>query len=135
MNEPLDPNDLVTLRNAESEFQAGILVAVLQEAGIEAFAFGGVTAAMPLGQRITPVAVQVRQVDLERATEALKQNASDSVDLDWDEVDVGERSDRLPLGSRDGLPLIPKLGFWVAIIIIASMLVGGAIVTKFVVWP
>lgn len=117
-------NDLVTLRAAETEFQASILVAVLEEAGIKAIAVGGGNALHPLAKQITPVLVQVRQRDLSRARLALEQNTTDSVDLDWDQVDFGERADDLPLTPVDNMPLIPKLGFIVAAAILALMILA-----------
>jgi hypothetical protein len=51
---------------------------------------------------------------------------TDSVylDLDWDEVDVGEREDSLPLKKSPGVPLAAMAGFAVAAVIILLMLVG-----------
>ena len=122
--EPKYPDDLVTLTTKPTEFEANILVAVLREAGIEAFAFGTSAAMLELSPRITPAYVQVRQADLERAREALKQNVADSVDLDWDEVDVGVREDDLPLNTPGRMPLIIKIGFLVAVIAILLALAG-----------
>ena len=114
-----DPDELVTLTTRPTEFEANVLVAVLEEAGIEAFAFGAMRAALPLSERLTSVPVQVRRRDLEQAKAALAQNVADSVDLDWDEVDVGERDDNLPLTQRNGLPLIPRIGLLTVILIVA----------------
>ena len=121
---PKYPDDLVTLTTKPTEFEANILVADLREARIEAIAFGTNAAMLELSQRITPAYVQVRQADLERAREALKQNVADSVDLDWDEVDVGQREDDLPLNTPGRMPLIVKVGFVVAIIAILLALAG-----------
>jgi hypothetical protein len=118
-----DPDDLVTLMTAETQFQAGIIVAVLEEAGVKAFAFGALNALYPISQRVTPVVVQVRQADLERAREALKQNVADSVDIDWDEVDVGEPEESVADGPRQTgrLPFVPRLGFFAALAAILLM--------------
>src|SRR5688572_3109245 len=111
----LDPNghpdDLVTLTTTETVFQAGIIVAVLDEAGIQAFSFDGLSALYPLGQRLTPAVVQVRRADLERARAALNQNVADSVDIDWDEVDVGEPEETVTARSRKAgsMPFVPRL--------------------------
>jgi len=115
------PDDLVTLVAKPSEFEAHALVAVLREAGIEAFAFGAMRAALPFSERLTPVPVQVRQVDLERAQAALKQNVADSMDLDWDDVDVGERLDDLPLKRSEGMRGFLSAGFFLAIFAIVCL--------------
>lgn len=116
-----DPDDLVTLTTAEMQFQAGIIVAVLEEAGIKAFAFGALNALYPISQRVTPVVVQVRQADLDKAREALKQNVADSVDIDWDSVDVGEPEEAAPAKLRGVMPLVPRLGFFAAVLAILAM--------------
>ncbi len=113
-----DPDALATLRTVGSEFEAHTLVAVLREEGIEAHAFGAMHASLPLGQRRFGVPVQVRRADLERARAALEKNTSDSVDLDWDEVDVGEREDHLPLTPVNRMPLLARIGFAVAIAVV-----------------
>lgn len=119
-----EQDELVTLTTRPTEFEAHALVAVLEDAGIDAVAFGAMRAALPLSERLTSVPVQVRRRDLERAQEALKQNIEDSVDLDWDEVDVGERVDALPLTTREGMPLIPKLGFIAAIVVLVVLFIA-----------
>lgn len=134
MNETaVHPDDLVTLTTRPTEFEAEAVVAVLAEAGIEAVAFGAIRTALPLSDKITPVPVQVRLRDLEAARAALKQNVADSVDLDWDEVDVGERIDNLPLTAREGLPLLALVGYICAAALLAAMFVGFVVllVTRF----
>ena len=113
-----DPDALETLRTVSSEFEAHTLVAVLREEGIEAHAFGARHASLPLGQRHFAVTVHVRRADLERARAALEKNATDSVDLDWDEVDVGEREDDLPLTPVNRMPLLARIGFAVAVAVV-----------------
>lgn len=120
-----DADDLVTLMTAETQFQAGIIVAVLEEAGIKAFAFGALNALYPISQRITPVVVQVRQGDLDAARAALQQNIADSVDIDWNEVDVGEPDEATASRPREPgrVPLLPRLGFIAALLAILAMFV------------
>ncbi len=117
-----DPDALETLLTVNSEFEAHTLVAVLREEGIEAYAFGAMHASLPLGERIAAVPVQVRRADLERAHAALEKNATDSVDLDWDEVDVGEREDHLPLTPVNRMPLLARIGFAVAVAVLVLTL-------------
>ena len=40
------------------------------------------------------------------------------VDLDWDEVDVGERDDDLPLTPVNRMPLLARIGFAVAVAVL-----------------
>ena len=104
-----DPGELATLTTTRHAFEAHVIVAVLQDAGIHARAFDAIQSSLPLGGSFMRVPVQVRRVDLAKAKEALKNNISDSVDLDWEQVDVGERDDRLPLTTRRGMPLAAKI--------------------------
>jgi hypothetical protein len=123
-----DPDDLVTLVSTQTEFEANTLVAVLRSAGIQAFAFGALSTLLPIGQRVMPAQVQVRKADVEVARAILKRNESDSVDLDWDEIDVGQREDNLPLKQHgSGMPLVVKFGFFLAILLVAGMIISGLI--------
>ncbi len=119
-----DPDELATLITTRHAFEAHVIVAVLQDAGIHARAFDAIQSSLPLGTSFTRVPVQVRRVDLAKAKEALKSNISDSVDLDWDQVDVGERVDRVPLTTRRGMPLAAKIAtaFAVTLAVIYLML-------------
>jgi len=89
---------------AGSEEEAGAIQAVLSDVGIDSRtttedsmlgiwgAWGG-----------NKTAIVVRRSDLERGAEAIAHVRSASVDLDWDEVDVGEPVDRLAarIAGRD----------------------------------
>ncbi|UCD74405.1 MAG: hypothetical protein JSV91_11510 [Phycisphaerales bacterium] len=116
-------DDLQTVATAKSEFEAHAVIAVLKEAGIEAFAFGYVKQALPLDLKFTDVPVQVRAGDFQRARAELRQNISDSVDLDWDEIDVGEREDNLPLASQRRLPSPMRAAIVIGGIILLAVLV------------
>lgn len=118
-----DPDGLVTVTTTDTEFQAGILVAVLEDVGIKAFSFGAVAAMEPYGKRLMPVVVQVRREDFEKAKAALVQNVADSVDLDWDEVDVGERVDDLPLTETNRMPFVPRLALILAVLLLVVVVV------------
>lgn len=111
-------DDLVTVTSCASEFEAATKVAVLQDAGIEAFAFGSVHASLPLGQKFLSVPVQVRLADVERARAALDDNRKNAPSIDWDSVDVGEREDALPLKPVGRMPLAALVGYLTAIVFI-----------------
>ena len=106
-------DDLVTLLTATSEFAANSIVIVLKDAGIEAFAFGsaqnifGVTG---MTGNLLNTPVQVRREDLERAKAALEANRIDSVDIDWNTVDVGTPDDPQRSSRTEGRPLMLTLG-------------------------
>lgn len=91
---PERPDDPVTLLNAINEFEAGIIVDSLAEAGITAKALsmmaGDAYASPTTGGRVP---VMVRRDQLEAAKAAIEQRRSDSVDIDWAEVDVGDPVD------------------------------------------
>ncbi len=121
-------DDLVTVATGANEFEAGTLAAVLREQGIETHVFGAVHSSLAFNAKFTRVPVQVRRRDLERARLALEQNIADSVDIDWDEVDVGERVDRVPLKRVPGsMPLLPRLGFLAAVLLVIVFVLALAI--------
>lgn len=125
----LDPDQLVTLTTAPTDFAARVAAAVLQDAGIEAFVFGSAGTAVGLtvsaqpsigrdGEPIWGVPVQVRRQDLEQARATLLANRADSVDIDWDQVDLGRREDTLPLVTNRNVPLPAKVGMWLGIVLV-----------------
>ena len=127
MNDAQQPinGDLVTLLTATSEFAANAIVVVLEDAGIPAVAFGTVQSGFGLGHPLvfgTPV--QVRRDDLELARTTLSQARRDSVDIDWDQVELGEREDQLPLG-QGGTPLALVLGFSATALVLLTGLVAA----------
>ncbi|MEQ9616957.1 MAG: DUF2007 domain-containing protein [Phycisphaerales bacterium] len=87
--------DLIELTTTPNEAQAGILRAVLEDAGIPSHLSvgGGVMANAEFGMTFVPTSIWVRKDDLDQARAVLEDNRSDSIDLDWDEVDVGELED------------------------------------------
>lgn len=89
-----DPDSLVDLTSARSEFEASIMIGVLKDRGIPAFTFSN--AGMTLQWEVAgslPFRVCVRRDDLEQAREALREARSESVDIDWNEVAVGPTLD------------------------------------------
>ena len=115
----IDPAKLVPAVIAEGEFAAQTKATLLRAEGIDAFVFSaerGWTGGMGLVNQQVPVLV--RREDVERAREILDQRIEDSVDLDWDEVDVGEREDKLPLHEVGRMPWPARVGLTVATAII-----------------
>ncbi|MBL8990826.1 MAG: DUF2007 domain-containing protein [Phycisphaerae bacterium] len=83
-----DPDTPVELTSRATEAAAEVIAGSLRDRGIEARVLGG----MLTGFRAEAPAqarVVVRRRDLEAARAALAEIRSASVDLDWDEVDVG----------------------------------------------
>lgn len=94
---PQDPDALVSLTTAFNYFEAETIAAALRAEDIPVYveSIVGTTlgyAAPALGDAIH---VRVRQRDVELARRLLDRNRSDSVDIDWSEVDVGEPEDPL----------------------------------------
>jgi hypothetical protein len=99
-----DPDILVPLTTARTEFEGRTIAAALAEAGVRAEVF------MPGGNAIQtdalPINVMVRRRDLERAGRTLRAVRQESVDIDWSEVDVGTMTDPV-----EGFPRCPACGY------------------------
>ena len=124
----LDDNatDPVPVAAAATEFEAQTKAAVLEAEGItcrvvsDSPSWAG---QMPLSPSGRGSAVLVAAADADRARDILKDRIADSVDLDWDEVDVGEREDTLPLRRVGSMPLPAKIAAAVvALTLIASVI-------------
>lgn len=89
------PQELIPVTDAAGPAEAHILASMLRESGVEAFVFD--TAAQTLQwdapRIINPYLVHVKREDLDRARQLIRSNREESVDLDWDEVDVGDSED------------------------------------------
>jgi len=87
-----DFDPMETLMEAGSEFEARTIIAVLEDAGIEAriFVLGnlGLPHALTPGARGVPV--HVRRSQLERARQALAESREVGASVDWESVDVGD---------------------------------------------
>lgn len=125
-------DQLVTLMRAPNEFAAGLIVAALDEEGIEAFSFG--TAQAGLGLPLHPgggdsVLVQVRSRDRSSAHDLLVSLKETMADFDWDHVDVGERLDALPLTPTGGMPWLAVVGVVVGTLLIVILLIAAVAMT------
>ena len=124
-------DDLEPIATTETEFEAQTKAVVLRAEGIECAVVGNApswTGQMSLSPTARGAVVLVKRQDADQARKILQQRIDDSVDLDWDEVDVGEREDALPLRPINGMPLPAKI----AAALIALMLLAGLIVAVLV---
>ncbi len=126
-----DPDQLVTLTTATSEFTAHLLLAILEDAGIDAFTFGSTGTTLGVtGQSTNPrwgVPVQVRRRDLDRARSTLQANRRDSVDIDWDMVDVGAEVQGTGQHAG-GPPVAARFAWMVAVTLVLIGLIAAVIV-------
>jgi hypothetical protein len=121
----------VTIAHARTEFEASMIVSILTDAGIEAHAFDRFRQALPFQSSFSGIPVQVRAADETRAKEALAQRVEDSMDIDWDEVDLGEREDTLPLGTVGRPPVAAQIAFSIAVVLIFLTLLLGLMALLF----
>jgi hypothetical protein len=113
--------DLAIVLTADTEFEAETKAEALRARGIEARVTRNApswTGHMSISPTARGASVVVHRDDLERARTILKQVVADSVDIDWDEVDVGEREDDLPLHDVGRMPPLAKVSFVVALAIV-----------------
>lgn len=129
--------ELVELRTVVNELEAGVIRSVLSEAGIPSSQhtanglFLGVFGANPFN----PTTVRVRREDVQRAEDALAANRKDSVDIDWDEVDVGVPEERVEAVikpsavavSRARKKVVREVGLSVVMLLLIAPVVGGAV--------
>jgi hypothetical protein len=96
-----DPSELVDLTSVTSEFEGATIVEALRAQGIPANHYGGGLAGF---RADVPgfVRVVVRRQDLGKAQLALRAIHADSIDIDWDEVDVGQPEEPVRESLPDG---------------------------------
>jgi len=87
---PPNPDHLEALTSTPNESQAAMIVSALKQQGIEAVAEGGLTAGFR-AEAVGEVRIMVWEKDMARAHQALDEYREAVRDIDWDEVDVGER--------------------------------------------
>jgi hypothetical protein len=104
---PNDPDKLVILTTARTEFEANTIATALNDDGIPAKVFTGAASVLQLGTgSLDTVKVMVRAADRERAAARLRAIKQDSVDIDWSEVDVGDTID-----PPDAFAMCPACGY------------------------
>ncbi|TDJ59439.1 MAG: hypothetical protein E2O40_00095 [Planctomycetota bacterium] len=120
-------SEVAVVVRVPTEFEAYTIAAILHEGGIEATVAPGApswTGQIALSPSSQGSAVVVRSADLRRARTVLDESDRDSVDLNWDEVDVGEREDNLPLTPVGRMPIPAKIAaaLAAAILIVTALL-------------
>lgn len=132
---------LTELMTAANESEAAIVRATLQAEGIPTWQFAAGTALLGASgaSGMNPATIQVRTHDMERAREALDRVREDSVELDWNEVDVGQPEDALAARIAQGefgdgpsrwQGALPRALVWIAIVAALLLLTGplGALI-------
>ncbi|MCA9289289.1 MAG: hypothetical protein KDA05_11925 [Phycisphaerales bacterium] len=122
---PGDPDDLVVLTSAASELQAGLWISVLESHGIRGVSPGSAATTLRWEVGSTdPYRLFVRRADVDRAREVLDNQRSDSIDIDWNEVDVGESAEVDEAAPPDGSSPFVMLG----LVLVCLVLVLGAVI-------
>lgn len=122
---PRNPDDLVEVASAATEFEASVIAAALSAEGIESRVFVSTEAVLGVGMLTLgaqPVRVMARASDADRARAALERNREESVDLDWDSVDVGARIEQAPT-ETDPARIKRTLGL-LAVMLLVLVLIG-----------
>jgi len=114
--------DLVTLMTVPSEFEANLLAIVLRDNGIKAFVFGTSALGIGIPNNRLGAQLQVQQDDVIKATQVLTANKRDSMDIDWDELELAGSNAKVHEPATMSLPA--KIAFLITAIV---LLVGFAI--------
>jgi hypothetical protein len=86
-----DPDILVDLTTARTDFEAEVIRSALEANGIPAKAFTTAGAMLQWEVAVSqPMRIFVRRRDLEAARAALRALRAESVDIDWDQIDTGQ---------------------------------------------
>ncbi len=88
MNDHTD-HELVHLTSTPTEIEASIIIAALEDNGIEATMTGNFTAGV-LAEVMGWVEVLVPEAELTRAQEVMNEVKQHRTDIDWSQVDVGK---------------------------------------------
>ena len=120
--------DLVTLTTAPTEFEANLLAIVLKDHGIEAFVFAspGSALGVQLSGGTVGVPLQVREDDLVEAKQILASNKRDSIEIDWDELELaGKDFSETGVHKPAMMSLPAKFAFaGTAIVLLLGIVVG-----------
>lgn len=124
-----NPEQLVELMTVPNEIEAGVIRAVLSAEGIDSWMHmaPGMSIGVLAATTFMPTTIKVRQDDLERANAALDKNREDSIDLDWNEVDVGQPEDPLAVRAAEA-PRIGRRWRWSRPMVLTAFIVTIAYV-------
>lgn len=87
---PKDSDNLVVLTSTTTEFEAETIAAALRNNDVPAFVFCDAARVMPVPSLShLPYQVHVREGDLSLAGNVLRSVRAESIDIDWEDVDVG----------------------------------------------
>lgn len=86
-----DPDILVNLTTASTDFEAQTIAQALEAHGVTAKVFANAGSTLQ-GAIANEIKVAVRRADLELARSVLRTIKAESVDIDWSEVDTGDRT-------------------------------------------
>ncbi|MGH7133524.1 MAG: hypothetical protein ACREJO_16460 [Phycisphaerales bacterium] len=100
-----DPNAPVILTTSPLEAVAATIAAALRERGIPAEVAGGALTGMR-AETVVSAQVLVRRSDLQLAKDALRALKSESVDIDWNEVDLSASPSPEPRSADDAWPAV-----------------------------
>jgi hypothetical protein len=104
-----DPDTLVPLTTARTEFEGSALRTVLEAEGIAASVFATSANALQWeGGYTDPIKIMVRRGDYLRAAEALALNRRTAQMIDWSQVDVGTFEDADAGPSRWSDPAVQR---------------------------
>ena len=108
--------DLVTLVCPQTEFEANILAIVLRDHGIDAFVFATPTIGMGvnLSSGTYGVPLQVKAEDVQLARQVLLENKRNSIDIDWDELELGAVEEAFQ--ERETMPITARVAFFFAVL-------------------
>ncbi len=125
-----DPDILVVLTTARTEFEAQTLAEALRARGIRAEVFATAASSLQWEAGFTdPIKVMVRRADVGDAEQVRAALKMDSVDIDWDEVDTGaeaEQDDAAPKKSAQVTVFLIGLFFVMGLVsLIAVVLASG----------
>jgi hypothetical protein len=100
-------DDLVELTTRPNELDAGLVREVLRSGGIECSvrAASGVALGVFGASSFNPMTIMVRRDELENAQRLLTDQRAASVDIDWEDVDVGEPADDIARKIAEKDPL------------------------------
>ena len=120
--------DLVTLAAPPTEFEANLLAVVLRDHGIDAFVFASSASGIgiPFCSGTLGVPLQVKADDVEEARRVLASNKRDSIDIDWDELELaGQAGQENPNRAPATMRLPAKIAFAVtAIVLLSGLLIS-----------